>query len=349
MTIALDTFSTQEMVAALEQTKPVKQAFLDLCFRRTETHTTDTISIDFTNHNRHMAQFSRPTDKAVVVDRLGFQAQQFKIPTIREKMALDATQLLNRNAGETIYSGSTPQERAMALRVKDLDYLRTRVLRRMEWMAMKALFTGVVPILNQQGTVNQTLDFGMAASHKITLLTTAKWDDAAGVPLTNFRTWRRLMQQDSGLAPDFVVMAPDTVDIFFANAQVKAYVANSLSRMQRGNINSNVRDAANGLTLIGNIEGIDVYEYVEFFDDDTNSQATTQLLPAKGLLMGSSQADCRRHFGVIQDLSAGVNAVGQWYPKEWIEEDPAIAWLMMHTAPMVGLHQPDAFINVVVA
>ncbi len=346
----MDNFSSREMVKALEQMKAPKSFFLDTFFRAVETHATDTLDIDTIKGKRRMAGFTRPTAKAAVVDKLGYTYQTFKLPYIKEKMPFDASQFMNRAAGQTVYDNSTPQERAAAEMGKSLLYLRERIDRREEWMAMKALLTGKTPIKGDD--IDAEVDWKMASDHKVTLTSTAKWDaPTTAVPLTDFRTWRRKIQEDSGQNPDICIMPPDTVELFLACAQVKDYIANSLSRMERGNINTNVAQAANGATFIARIEGVDVYEYVEFFDDPDNAYASTQLMPAKGLLFGSTNADCRRHYGVIQDIEAGsrVSAVGRWWPKRWTEPELATEWLMLQSAPLPSLHQPDAFINVVTA
>jgi len=57
--------------------------------------------------------------------------------------------------------------------------------------------------------------------------------------------------------------------------------------------------------------------------------------------MGSRQIEGYRAFGAIRDEAAGFQAV-PYYVKSWLEEDPAVRFIMMQSAPLVVPYRVDA-------
>jgi len=63
----------------------------------------------------------------------------------------------------------------------------------------------------------------------------------------------------------------------------------------------------------------------------------------KKVILGSTVAKTARHYGAIQDVEFPGDVSVSRFPKSWIEKDPSRRILMVQSAPLVSLHQVDAF------
>lgn len=336
--MSIDMFKTRTMLEALEQMFIPKTFILDTFFKNVETSTTKTVDIDIIKGKRRLAPFVQPTAQGKIVERTGFTTQAFEPPYIKQKMPTKATEILNRLAGNTIYQGnSSPSEQAAKQLGKDLVELIQMIVRREEWMGANALDTGIITVSGEG--INATIDFKMAASHKITLTGTALWTDALGTPIKNLRTWKRLVAQDSGLTPDAAIFGSSVIDAFLANADVQKLLDNR--RILLGQIDP--KTLPNGATYIGRIEELDIYGYDEWYLDDAG--VLQPMVPVDKVWLGSTRARTARHYGAIQDLEANLTGAVQYFPKSWIEKDPSVQWLMVQSAPLVCPHEIDAFLS----
>ncbi len=66
------------------------------------------------------------------------------------------------------------------------------------------------------------------------------------------------------------------------------------------------------------------------------------LLPDYTVLLGSQNLlEGTRCYGVIQDEKAGYRA-SRYFSKSWLEEDPAVRWLLLQSAPLIVPYRPNA-------
>jgi len=79
----------------------------------------------------------------------------------------------------------------------------------------------------------------------------------------------------------------------------------------------------------------------EWYVDDNDIDQP--MIPDNKVIVTSSKADARRHYGAIKDKKAGFAAVPR-FPKIWDEEDPAAEFLMVQSAPLPAFHQIDAVV-----
>lgn len=334
---AISLFETRDMIRALEQMKPVQTFLLDTFFTETETHVTKHVDIDIIKGKRRVAPFVSPLVEGTAIDRIGYTTNTYEPPYVKPKMVTHAQDFLKRQPGETIYGSSDSAGQRAAMQVgKDLAQMDELITRREEWMAATALQTGKI-VVSGEG-ISATIDFLMDASHIITLTGTDLWSDTTNSdPLGDLRTWKRLIFKDSGLNPTHVIMGTSAIDAFMAHPKVTN--ALDIRRITLGQIDPAI--LANGVTYYGTLNevGIDVYSYDEYFDTGSGD---TALVDAKKVIMGSNRARCTRHYGAIQDLE--VNAAMSRFPKSWEEKDPSVRFIMVQSAPLMALHQVDAFV-----
>lgn len=334
-------FDTRTMLSALEQSKPATTFLLDTFFPNSQTHTTSTIDIDIVDKmGRKMAPFVSPRLEGKVIKKNGFKTRSYTAPYIKEKTITNALDILKRDPGQTIYtSNDSPAVRAARELGKDLSDLRELIMRRMEWMAAQLLATGTL-VIKGDG-IDDEIDFQMKSTHKITLSGAALWTASTSDPIKDIETWAELVGQDSGIYPTDVIFGSAVADAFRTNAAVKSYL--DTRKMEFGTLAP--QQLADGVKYIIYLPsaGVTVWTYAEsYYDEDTASLQT--FVPAKKIFMGSRNAYTKRHFGVIKDLEAGQEAAVPMFPKTWLQKDPSAQMLLLQSAPLVAMHQVDAFL-----
>jgi hypothetical protein len=248
--------------------------------------------------------------------------------------------------------GQNIEARAQAQLGKDLATLMDMIDRREEWMAAKALDLGAVTMKIKGETADKTVvvDFLMAANHKITLAGQDVWSDTVNSdPVADLQAWASRIRQDSGVNPTDVVMGTDACTAFIKHPLVQKLM--DMRAVDMGEINP--RQLPNGVSYVGRIKApnltVDVWTYEEWYvDEDTLTESP--MVPAKKVWMGSPKTANARLYAVIQDLEAiaeGQAAV-QRFPKAWIPKNPSAQHLMVQSAPLVALQQPDAFVSAAV-
>lgn len=343
----IDIFDTRTMLEAVEQMKRPFNFLRDTFFPASAPVETETVDVDIVKGKRRMAPLCSPLSEGKVVEHLGFSTSTIKPGYVKPFMVTTAGDLLKRMAGQTLYSGGqTIEDRAQIRLGQDLATLMDMIDRREEWMAAKALDLGKITMKIKGETADKTVevDFLMAATHKITLAGAALWSAVGSDPIGDLQSWASLIRQDSGVNPTDVVMGSDACKAFVNNAAVKA--AMDLRRVDNGEINP--RQLPNGVSYVGRINAsgltVDVWTYEEWFlDEDTGTE--TPMVPLKKVWMGSPKTANRTLYAVIQDMEAieeGSAAVSR-FPKSWVPKNPSARHLMVQSAPLVAMLQPDAF------
>jgi len=322
------------MLQMIEVIKRPVMSFSDFFFSREITHDTDILDIDKIVGKRKMANFSDPARESILVKNNGFTTQTIKLPYIKEKKITTALDLMNRDAGSTIYDKPlSPAMRASIKLARDFEELRDRVLRRIEWMAVKSILDGTLTLTGDG--VNQTVDFLKSGTHHAALTGATQWDQTTATVEANIKSWCRTIQRDSGILPTTCVHGYTSAQTFMDNAEVKSKLDNR--RMELGKIEPQY--IPEGMSYIGRFAGLDHYEYVATYTND--SDAEIDIFDPKKLVIGSPTAICEKHFGAIRDLD--VNAAVKFFPKTFKVEDPSAIFALLQSAPLCIPHEIDAF------
>ena len=342
--MAIDMFTPRKMLATLEQMKPAKTFLRNLFFSGSETSDTEKVDIDIEKGKRKMAPFVSPLHEGKVIERTGFITNTYTPPYIKMLQKASVQDIQTRAPGTNIYgSQGSYRSRLNRLTGKDMRKAEDYIARREEWMAAQLLNNGSVRV--QGEGIDDLIDFRMEASHKIVLEGNDLWTDKTNsTPLEDLRSWRRLILKDSGIAPNTMVMGSAVVDAFLAHDDIRD--ALDTRRIDLGRIDPN--DVGNGAIYYGFIKdvNIELYSYDEWYIPD-NSDGETELpmLPENKIILGSTRARTNRMYGAIQDLEFnGLASVPRW-PKSWITKDPSVRWLLVQSAPLLAMHQVDAFLN----
>jgi hypothetical protein len=350
--MSIDIFDTRTMLDAIEQMKRPTNFLRDTFFPAATPVETETVDVDIVKGKRRMAPFCSPLSEGKLVENIGFSTSTLKPGYIKPFKITTAADLLKRAPGTTLYSGGqTIEQRAQVKLGSDLADLMDMIDRREEWMAASALDTGVITMKIKGETADKTVsvDFLMDATHKVTLAGADLWSAGTGTPIADLQEWATLIRKDSGVNPTQVIMGTDAAAAFINNTTVKAIMDNR--RVDMGMVNP--QQLANGVSYLCSINApglaIDVYTYEEWYlNEDTGVE--TAMVPAKKVWMGSPKTANRTLYAVIQDMEAieeGSAAVKR-FPKSWVPKNPSARHLMVQSAPLVALLQPDAFVSAIV-
>ncbi len=337
----MDIFDTLTMLEAVEQMATPRRFLMNTFFNggRPVTFGTKTVDIDIYKGQRKMAPFVHPTLPGSVSQRTGFQKSTYEPPYIQPKLPTTADLILKRSPGETPYSTRSPLQRAGEQLGKDLQDLDEQIIRREEWMCAQALTTGRVRVVGDG--VDDTIDFLMEDTHKVTL-TTGRWTTSESDPIGNLRQWRRLIAKDSGRSANVAVFSGEAQDAFQGNEAVLKQL--NSRRVDMGLIKP--EELPDGVTYLGylNDPGVDLYAYDEWYLDDEGVEQP--VIPAGGMIMGSTSTRNAMLYAAIQDLEAIESGMVEAarFPKTWVTQEPSVRWLKLQAAVLAGMLEPNAFL-----
>lgn len=323
---------------------PVAQSFLlDRYFKIEQRSQTEHIAFDVEAGARRMAPFVSPLVQGKVVASKGYSTKTFEPAYVKDKRVFDPTKALKRMIGEQIGGSMTPQDRTMANLRYELDDQVKLVTRRLEWMAAQALFGGKVTVTGESyPTV--VVDFGRNTSHSIVKASNAKWSSPDVNPLNDLQDWALgLVLKDSGAVARDVIMTVEAWEAFRENPFVKQRW-NTLNS-NRPDLSMNAQVEAGG-AYMGSIDGFNIFVYADWYVDPVDG-IEKPMLPAGTVILVSEQVDGVRAFGAIRDETAGYQPL-PYYPKSWVENDPAVRYLLMQSAPLVYPSRPNATLSATV-
>jgi len=337
----LDDFDYRTMLDVLELIPQPKTFLRDMFFPRTEFHETAKVDIDVVKGKRKMAPFVHPELPGTTMKREGFRTDTFEPPYIKPTRPITPGMLLKRQPGEMIYKAEKSHEERLAEMIgKDLADMLIYIVRREEWMARCALLDAKVRVIGEG--VDSTIDFMREPSHTFALTLTDKWTDPSSDPVGDVRDWKLMIAQDSGLVPNVAVVGSDVAKAIMKNAAVLDSL--DTRRVELGQIKP--QDLPNGASYIGTLESVDFYSYAEWFVDDDGNE--NPMVPVDKMIMGSTNARCTRHYGVIQDMEAmkAFSAAVDYFPSIFETKNPSRMHVMLQSAPILVPHEVDAFATI---
>ena len=334
-------FQTRTMMDALDQRQGPTTFLLRTFFAGEKIFGTTAVDIEIIKGKQRLAPFVAPVMAGKLMENEGRTISSFEPPYVKPLKTLKPSDLIPPAAGETIYSGNkTHNQRLIEKTGSLLAEADDDITRREEWMASQALFTGAVIV--QGDGVDTSIDFQMSGTHKITLTGTDLWNDTTNSdPGADIRSWAELNAKDSGVVSGIAVGGTDAMAAFINHPKVTDKLDNK--NIEQGKIDPKL--LPDGVTFVGTYRDIgvnvDLFTYQSWYvDDDGNTQP---FVPANKFLLGSTAAKNKRLYGMIQDLKAGNFAVRR-FPKSWEKDDPSVRYILVQSAPLPALLQPDAFV-----
>lgn len=334
----MDLFTTGVLVRVVAALPRPVAWLLDHFFPFEQTETSEEIHFDLEHGRRRLAPFVSPLVEGKVVAGKGYTTDTFKPAYIKDKRVFDPNKPIKRVIGEKIGGALNPADRLRLLVASELADQLDGLTRRLEVMAAEALLSGRVTV---SGDLYPTtvVNFGRDAGLGVAVDNAAQWGDTGVSPLDNLMEWALLVMQKSGVFPSEVVMTPDVWKVFRANPEV-------LERLDTRRVEAATMRleavASEGGTYMGTIDKFNIYVYAGWYENDSGD--LTPYLPDGTVIMSGSGLEGARAFGAIRDEKAGYQAM-PYFPKSWVQEDPAVRFLMMQSAPLVVPYRVNASLS----
>lgn len=332
-----DTYVVNRVVSALE---PVKPFLLNSFFANVQAEATEEIRFDVEHSRPRLAPFVSPMVAGQVVQSQGYTTKSFKPAYIKDKRLFNAERALKRAIGETIGGDVSPVQRMGAVLTAELYDQINMLTRRQELMAAEVLRTGKT-IVEGDMYPRVEVDFGRDPDLTLRLVDTACWGEGVADPLEDVAEWSRLVTQKSGAPANTVVMDLKAWQLFSAAPSVK-----ELLDRQRGTATLNPAVTGEGGRHVATIGDLQIYLYHAWFNDP-ETDAQVPYLPDNTVILTGPELEGTRCYGAIKDSKAGFKAV-PFFAKTWTDEDPAVRYMLMQSAPLIVPYRVNASMCVTV-
>ena len=342
----MDIFSTHVLNRVVEHLVRPASFLLDTFFTSIQTEESEEIHFDIDQSKPRLAPFVSPLVAGKVVASEGFESKSFKPAYVKDKRRFDPNAPLKRQLGETIGGSLSPMQRRETALNRALASQLENLTRREEVMASEALRRGRITV-SGDNYPTVVVDFQRHTALTCTLTGNKRWGESGVNVLDNIEDWAAIIQAQSGAAARTVVMDPQAWRVFKNNSKVEEQLD-----IRRGtNIGLQTDPISFGqghdkARFVGAIGDFEFWIYNDVYvDDEGNSQS---ILPEHTVLMASrTQLEGTRCYGVIQDEKAQYRT-NRYFIKSWLEEDPALRWLLMQSAPLLVPYRPNASLCVTV-
>jgi hypothetical protein len=339
--MSIDIFNTHILTKVVEKLDRPASFLLDVFFGQEQTEDAEEIHFDIDKSKPRLTPFVSPLVAGKVVDDEGFMTKSFKPAYAKDKRRFDPLRPLKRSIGEKIGGTLSPQQRLEANINRTLSKQLENLTRREEVMASEALRTGKITVTGDNyPTV--VVDFQRDPSLTVALAGSSRWGETGVNTLDNLEDWVARIQEKSGAVGRTVIMDALAWRVF--KSDEKAIKLLDIQRIKdTASITLGPIAFGQGSDLaryVGTIGDLDFWVYNDRYVDDND--VVQKLLPDYTVLIGSpSQLEGTRCYGAILDEKAGYRAQ-RFFSKSWLEEDPALRWMLLQSAPLVVPYRPNA-------
>lgn len=330
----MNIFNTAVLTQVIPQLPNPEPFILNSFFGAIQTETSEEIHFDVDSGSRRLAPFVAPIVAGQVVQSRGYQTKTFKPAYVKDKRVFNADRPFKRQIGERIGGGMDPAQRLMMALGRELEDQIAMLARRQEVMAVEALRTGKVTVSGDLYPTTE-VNFGRDPSLTQLLANTGRWGEVGVEPLDDVQSWSLLVAEKSGTVANTVIMDVEAWKLFSMSNKVQKL----LDRF-RGADRLNSTVTGEGGRHMGNIGDLDIWVYTGWYEDPDSGQLVPYL-PANTVIVTSPDLMGTRAYGAIKDEAAGLQAM-PYFAKSWTEEDPALRYLLMQSAPLTVPYRVNA-------
>jgi hypothetical protein len=331
MAYNFDINQTATMLLPLEQGYQPSTLFRDTFFPNQDQSPTEEVLIDYRKGSRIIAPFVSQDVGSVNVERKGFTTKTYKPPMMAPARTITKEDINQRSFGENVFSSITPEERAMAMRAKDLVELADMNTRRIELMCAQILTTGMVTVTGyMEDGKTPTIDTITYAdwTQKETLSGSDKWDnvDTNGNYTADMYGQMQGASQEvarnSSRVPDVAIGSYKTCGLMLKNKgmldKMMVPSRDNLALMQ-----FQPKIVSPGVIRFGYIQelNLDIYAYDGVYDDGTG--VLEQYIPDGYFVIANSGRGTQLYGAITQiDQDEQFHTyMGRNIPKYWVDRE----------------------------
>lgn len=343
--MTISTYSTAEMLEVIKFLPSPSSFWLNLAFRQQVNFETATIDFDQLKGGRRIAPFVAPTSQGKVMKDRGYSTRTFEPAYIKPKFIVDPSRVLTRRPGEAYGGSMSPQARRDAIVADNLREQKEMIMRRWEIMAAEAIIDGQVTVSGEDYPT-QVVSFGRDAGQNVTLLTTNQWDDPASRPYRQMEQYSVQTSRLCGYALTDWILGGNAWNALADHADTEKLLdtnlANGTASLQMGP--GAIPDDGAIVQLKGTVgAGIRIWTYSDIYEDDSGNPVQV-MDPDVVIGLNPNGVAGVRCFGAILDAEAGY-ASHDIYPKNWINKDPSVEYVMSQSAPLMVPRRTNATIK----
>jgi hypothetical protein len=301
------------------------------------------VQLDILRGGQRLAPIQRPTERSRMLDREATSERLIRLPYMKPGRPTTAEEIIaRREPGTHLYSERDLVGAAQRQLGRDIEDLDDAIARREEYMAAQSVITGVTPLVsmdeNGVTSIEAEVDWGMPVAHLVTLTSTHLWTHAESDPLKNLRVWANLIIASAQISPTMLTVGTAVADALLRHGKILELLDNR--RVEAGTLELRAQ-AVEGITYIGRLKGIDIYEDARTYTDD--SGASQPFTPVDRVVLGAP-GENRWHHGPISDLKCPNPLVARWV-KTWMTEEPSQRFVAVHASSLPALHLPGAVVS----
>jgi hypothetical protein len=324
-------FNTKELTAAIEEVKRPASFLYDTLVGAEQTHRTIKFEIHNKNAKRIRSTFVGRRDPIKNVLKDSFNVDEFAPPAIKLKVVNLAEDMFEQHFGQTVYDdGAAAARKELGDELKELKDItfRTKL-----WALAQLVTTGIHPLAD--GTQGLQYSQNWAPTQ---LAGGDLWSDPDADIIGQLRAQKLLIQKNTGIVVDTLIVSPDVADLLNANTGIKDILKQVNNPL--GIVMDNIAQAPNGGDLIMTIPSlaIKVYTYAEWTTPDENT--AEQPLLAPGTVILARRGSFTAHYGAMalkpdRKADRATLFVAKEVVRSWTTDETEDNELQIFSAPLI--------------
>lgn len=348
MSAVIDIYTWRSLTAAVNKIITPSSFILDTIFNRRVDHLTDKVDVELITGKQKLARFVNKGEGAQLIAKSDRELRTVTLPRIYEKKVFDAEELASFKSAGSAYATSASDLSSAANEhiLTELLDLKNRVIRRCEHLAVTGLATGAISVV--QDNISLSYDWCYVADkHKITLSGADKWDQSTAKIIENIKAWKSKIFKATGKNPTTGLLGAGASNLFLNNSKVAAVFENPNIIAGRYDL---TRPIYNGSTFLGRWLGIDWYEYINSYVDDSNNEQ--DMLATNACILYTPSENFRVHNGPIYRIlpdGSSITILDRIVVTPLVSPDGTVLEWSCESKPLPVVHNPDEVISVIVA
>ena len=281
--MSINLYDTHTMLALNEAIKPKATFLRDRYFPTApeDIFLTEDVVVDFKDEGQEiLAPVVVPSKGGIPVAREGYETHTFTPPLVAPERPLTAGQLLKRQAGETVFSNITPQEREAKILAGDIADLNALIDNREEFMAAQTLVNNGYTLrqyADKYGSateyVEKEMKFYTGASNPSTYSPQVKWDNSGDI-IADIAAMAQTLKR-RGLAATDLIVSSKVADVILSDATVLKLLDNRRFILAT-EVNPQASDDGSTLIAVLNCKGhqINIFSYTRQYKDEVTGLMT---------------------------------------------------------------------------
>lgn len=337
MAITPTLYDTDTLLGVMQQSEPVSSYWLDLCFNSEVTFDTEFIDFEKLTETRKLAPFVAPSAQGKPIFSEGSTVTRLKPAYVKVKDPVRPDRLIRRAPGNLApgSANQTPMQRFDAVVGQIAEDHRKAILRRLEWLAARAIIDGRVT-LSGEAYPERVVDFQRDSAHTVALTSGTYWTTSSDI-IGDLNTWiSRVRRAKFGGPVNRATIGAAVWDVMSKNAGFK----DQLDTQVRGTNATFKTGLRTGeyVEYVGNIDGLDLYVYSDFYQQDDGS--AVPFMSEKDIVLTGPNVMGVRAFGAILDLASQMRPL-PIFPKMFNSDDPSVTNILTQSAPLMVPVNPN--------